>query len=138
MDKFSQIIIDTGPLLALLNRNDKHHSWVIAQLKPCTEPMLTCESVLSETVFLLKRQSLSTTAIITLLERSELQIPRPLDYTGRTAKLLKKYADLPTSIADVGLIELSEHFPRLPVLSFDTDFNIYRRADRTQIPLLSI
>ena len=100
--------------------------------------MLTCESVLSETVFLLKRQSLPTTAIITLLERGELQIPHPLDYAGRTAKLLKKYADLPTSIADVGLIELSEHFPRLPVLSFDTDFNIYRRADRTKIPLLSI
>ncbi|KHG40204.1 MAG: PIN domain-containing protein [Aphanizomenon flos-aquae KM1D3_PB] len=48
-----QVIVDTGILLALIDRNDVHHTWVKEQLKEISPPLLTCEAVISESWFLL-------------------------------------------------------------------------------------
>ena len=131
-----QFIIDTGPLVALLNRRDTYHGWTWQQLQTVTEPLLTVESVVSEALFLLKRHSLPVTGLVGLLQSRELRIPHAPDFAGRIAGLLKKYADLPTSLADAALLELSEHYPRTPILTLDTDFRVYRRVDRTMAPTL--
>ncbi|WP_071783249.1 PIN domain-containing protein [Rubidibacter lacunae] len=47
-------ILDTGPLVALLNRRDRHHQWATLQWAEIEPPLLTCESVLSEALFLLR------------------------------------------------------------------------------------
>ena len=44
-------IADTGLLVAFINRGDKHHQWAVGLASQLTEPLLTCESVLSETAF---------------------------------------------------------------------------------------
>jgi len=133
---FTQLIIDTGPLIAFLQRRDPHHRWVVQQIARCTQPMLSCESVLSECLYLLKRHRLDIAPISALLRRGALIVPRSPDFALRIPDLLEKYADLPTSLADCALLELSEHYPRLPLLTLDSDFRVYRRADRTMVPLL--
>lgn len=55
--------LDTGPWVALLSRNDTHHRWAIEQfrllpppfLHSSIPPFLSCEAVVAETCFLLKR-----------------------------------------------------------------------------------
>ena len=133
---FNQVIIDTGPLIAFFQHRDPQHHWVLEQIARCTRPMMTCESVLSECLYLLKRQHLDTGPLIALLSRGAVTVPRSPDFAKRIPELLNKYSDLPTSLADCALLELSEHYPRIPVLTFDTDFTVYRRADRTIVPLL--
>src|SRR2546430_15369942 len=44
-------IADTGFLVAFVSRNDRHHDWAASLAEDQTEPLLTCESVLSETAF---------------------------------------------------------------------------------------
>lgn len=44
-------IADTGFLVAFANRGDKHHAWAVSVAQNITEPLLTCEAVLSETRF---------------------------------------------------------------------------------------
>ena len=46
------ILLDTGPLVAFLNRRDKVHKWAMAQWGQIAPPMLTCEAVVSETCLL--------------------------------------------------------------------------------------
>lgn len=136
VNNFTQLLVDTGPLIAFFQKNDAHHAWVLEQIGKCSEPMLTCESVLSEALFLLKRQSMGTKPLAQMLKRGALCVPRQPDFAKRIPEALEKYADLPTSLADATLLELSEHYKRTPLMTFDSDFRIYRRRDRTVIPVL--
>jgi predicted nucleic acid-binding protein len=51
---FHQVIVDTGVLLALIDRRDRYHIWVTEQLTQIAPPLLTCEAVISEAWFLLQ------------------------------------------------------------------------------------
>ena len=66
----SQVIVDTGPLVALLNSRDKHHAWVVQQLGDIQPPMVTCEAVLAEATYL-------TRAVPGASNRSDSLIRRP-------------------------------------------------------------
>ena len=48
------VLADTGPLVALLNQKDHHHSWALARFDEFTDPLFTCEGVITETLFLLQ------------------------------------------------------------------------------------
>ena len=49
-----QVLADTGPLVALINKRDRHHAWASDQATRLPAPFLTCEAVLSEACFLLR------------------------------------------------------------------------------------
>ena len=49
-----RVIIDTGPIVAFLNKSDKYHEWAIIQFSQLIPPFFTCESVISEACFLLR------------------------------------------------------------------------------------
>ena len=49
---------------------------------------------------------------------------------------MKRYRDLPGSLADISLVRLSELLPESTVLTLDGDFRVYRRNGRQVIPLL--
>ena len=49
------LLLDTGPWVALLSRNHTHHSWAVEQFRLLPPPFLSCEAVVAETCFLLKR-----------------------------------------------------------------------------------
>ena len=53
------VLLDTGPWVALLIRNDTHHQWADEQFRQLPPPLLSCEAVVAETCFLLKRSSLT-------------------------------------------------------------------------------
>lgn len=47
------VLLDTGPWVALLSRNDTHHQWAVEQFRQLPPPMLSCEAVVTETYFYL-------------------------------------------------------------------------------------
>jgi len=49
-----RVVVDTGPLVAFLDKRDRHHDWAVSQWSQIEAPLLTCESVLSEACFLLR------------------------------------------------------------------------------------
>lgn len=54
------VILDTGPLVAFLSERDVHHYWVTQQMGTIRAPILTCEAVISEACFLLRKPSVPT------------------------------------------------------------------------------
>ena len=48
-------IVDTGPLVAFLDRAEKHHRWVAERIEELDTPLLVCEPVLAEAMHLLAR-----------------------------------------------------------------------------------
>lgn len=50
---------------------------------------------------------------------------------------MRRYADVPMSLADACLVRMSELSDDASVLTLDSDFRIYRRLGRQAIPLLT-
>lgn len=133
-----QIILDTGPLVAFLNRRDRYHRWSILQWGQIAPPLLTCEAVLSESCFLLRAVEGGQVAVLELLKRGILNVALRIDdSTKQITRLLRKYSDVPMSLADACLVRISELCSESPILTLDNDFKIYRKNKRQVIPLLS-
>ena len=79
-----QVVLDTGPLVALLNRGDRHHQWARNQWGQMTPPLFTCEAVLAEACFLVRRFADGQTAVLELARRGILDLSfRLTEETGR-------------------------------------------------------
>jgi len=133
-----QVIADTGVLVALIDRRDRHHVWVTEQLTQIAPPLLTCEAVISETWFLLQRVKNGRETLIQLLERRQVVIQFDLDAELTTVvALLTCYQSVPVSLADAELVRMAELYSNSFVFTLDSDFQIYRKNRNHPIPLLS-
>ena len=91
-----RVVVDTGPLVAFLNKRDKHHEWAVSQWAEIEAPPMTCESVLSEACFLLRRSDVGPLKVMDLLCRRVLTVPFRVEEEARLLqKLMSKYADVP-------------------------------------------
>jgi len=130
-------VIDTGPIVALLNAAEKHHAWASAQIKEHQAPFSTCEAVISEVLHLLEQTPRGADRLLALLERGFLRVDFTVnDQLPALAKLLRRYADLPMSLADACLVRMTELDERAGVFTLDRDFLVYRKNSRQMIPLL--
>ena len=131
------VILDTGPLVALLDARDRHHEWAVAQWADIEPPLLTCESVISEACFLLDQTRAGSSAIFEMLLRRAIALSFRLDEQVKEVHELRaKYSDVPMSVADASLVRMAEQFNRSAMLTLDTDFKIYRKHGRRVIPLI--
>jgi predicted nucleic acid-binding protein len=132
------VILDTGPLVALVDAHDKDHEWSVAQWGQIEPPLLTCESVISEACFLLGQTHTGGGPVFEMLARRALSSSFQLDeHIIQVRALLKKYADVPMSVADACLVRMAELTAHSTVLTLDHDFRIYRKHGRQVIPLLT-
>lgn len=132
------VAIDTGPLVAFLNRKDHFHAWARARFSEIAPPLLTCEPVLAESCFLLQGSPGGSAAVLELLQRGIIQIAFSLDEQAAVIrKLMAKYERVPMSLADACLVRMSELNAQCTILTMDSDFLIYRRHSRQAIPLIS-
>ena len=132
-----RVILDTGPLVAYLNRNDRYHQWAVTQFSQLQPPFITCESVLSEACFLLRHVSNGQKVVLEMLERGLFILPLQLqEEAGSIATLMEKYRNVPMSLADGCLVRLSEQISNSKVCTLDSDFKIYRKNKRNMIPLI--
>lgn len=134
----THILLDTWPLVAFLNRKDRFHEWVSEILGSLRPPLLTCDSVLSEACFLLRKVAGGPEAVLTLVRRQivlrTFSLESEIDAVSR---LMRKYADVPMDLADACLVRMSELHRESTVLTLDGDFRIYRRYRNAEIPLIS-
>jgi uncharacterized protein len=133
-----QGIVDTGVLVALIDRRDQYHAWVSTQLAEVEPPLLTCEAVVSETWFLLQRVSNGREALLLLLEQGQVKVQFDLDLEMvSVVALMKRYQSVPVSLADAELVRMAELHPKSSVFTLDSDFQIYRKNRDIPIPLIS-
>ena len=132
-----RVLVDTGPLVAFLNRRDRLHAWAVRQLGELKPPLLTCEAVLTETCHLLGKLEGGPDAVIKLVRSGAVGVPFRLDQEiGAIGRLLGKYADVPISLADACLVRMAEQVADSSVLTVDADFRIYRKHGRQVIPTI--
>lgn len=133
----SVVLLDTGPLVTFLAAGLDHQDWVRDAWRRLHPPLLTCEPVLTEAAFLLKREGRETDALFALLERGIVRVALEIeDHVPDLRALMRRYRDRPMSLADACLVRLSERHSGSVIFTFDTDFLIYRRHGSKIIPVL--
>ncbi|HUF61180.1 MAG TPA: PIN domain-containing protein [Verrucomicrobiales bacterium] len=131
------IIVDTGPLVALLDRREKRHEWAAEQLRTLPLPWITCEAVLTEAWHLLRRWPDGQDGPLAWVSDGVLQVPFSLakEIEGLRG-LRERFRDMPMSLADACLVRLAEWLPQCTVLTLDSDFHVYRRHPNEPIPVI--
>lgn len=130
------VLVDAGFLVALLSRRDAHHRWAAAQVAPFPPPWTTCEAALSEAVHLLGGRG--RPPLTALLSRGALLARFDLgDELDPVLRLLRKYADVPMSLADACLLRMTETLAEPLLLTTDGDFHVYRRHSRQVVPCVT-
>ncbi|HVT49889.1 MAG TPA: PIN domain-containing protein [Vicinamibacterales bacterium] len=122
------VLLDTGPLVALLSAADANHDRARRAFAACAPPLRTCEAVIAEACFLMRKVHASGPAeVLALGARGVYELGFSLAQHWREVEaLLRKYASRPVSLADASLIRLATIHQDARVLTFDSDFSIYR------------
>lgn len=131
------VLLDTGPLVAFINREESKHQWAIEQVRSLEPPFLTCEAVISESLFLLRSARNGGPTLMSMMEEDLIRLAFDLDdHLADVARLIAKYHDTPMSLADACLVRMSELHSNCRIFTLDSDFKRYRRHGRQSIPLI--
>ncbi len=131
----ASVLVDTGFLVALINRRDTNLAWAASTSKRYPPPWQTCDAVLSESFFLLGSEGRPP---LTKLMRSGALVSSHHAGAGMedVLSLMGKYADTAMSFADACLVRMTEVLPEPVLLTTDSDFRIYRRLGRKTVPAI--
>jgi predicted nucleic acid-binding protein len=133
-----RIIIDAGPLVALLDTDDQFHAWAKLAISRLDPPLTSCDAVLSEACFRLSSHASAISKLRQLVEQGILTS----DFMSHAKlpavfALMEKYANVPMSFADACLVCMVEDNQGATVLTADHHFTIYRQQRRRIIPLIA-
>ena len=133
----TRVIVDTGPLVALLRPSDQHHAWMRETIAGIATPLYTCEAVITEAAYLVQGISGGRAKVLELLANGVVSIAFRIGPEVRALHaLVARYKSVPMSIADACLVRMSELLPDASILTFDSDFRVYRRGGRHAIPVI--
>ncbi|WP_193198156.1 type II toxin-antitoxin system VapC family toxin [Nostoc sp. MG11] len=128
-----EVLLDTEAIVALVNRREQFHQWVTNQFKQIEPPLLTCEAVITEACFLLQNVYGGEAAVISFLQKGIIHPPFRLnEEVFAVEELMQRYQSVPMSLADACLVRMAQLYPKSELLTFDSDFRIYRQ-NRNQL-----
>ena len=123
----TDVLIDTGCIVALLDRGERDHGRCVDALKTVSGRLVTCEAVIAESCYLLRHHRGAADTILENVERGAFQIPLRLeDLAAPVRAHMKRYARVPMDLADACLVALAESLGTGRILTLDGDFHIYR------------
>lgn len=125
-----RVLLDTGPLVALLNADDRDHASCRRWFEGFEGVLLTTEAVLTEATHLLARDPAAQQAAVAFFERrAAVLVPMTLPALRRARELMGRFSDVPMDFADATLVTLSEELDVLDVATLDRrGFGAYRGA----------
>jgi uncharacterized protein len=132
------VLLDTGPLVAILHRKDTHHQICLASLQQIRPPLMTCWPVITEAAWLLRHYSRALSQLSRGVEEGLFSIlPLEEDSLAAIAKKWTRYADLNPQLADLALLHLAEVHELTTVFTLDRrDFAVMRDRQRRRLLLL--
>ena len=121
------VLLDTGGIVALLDRSEQHHEQCVEIIRGLTAPLVTCEAVIAESCYLLRELRGAPESVLENVETGVFHIPFTLNVAASRVKtLLSTYANVPMGLADACLVRMAEELGTGFIVTLDTDFRIYR------------
>lgn len=121
------VLVDTSYLVALYDTSDHDHARCLRAYESLHQPLVTCEAVITESIYMLRFASGAAEALMASIECGALEISFKLsDATGAISSTMRKYGDTPADFADACLIAMANELDTGDILTLDSDFAHYR------------
>jgi predicted nucleic acid-binding protein len=126
------LLLDTGPFVALVDRSEGRHDQCVAVLEGWTGAVVTTEAVLAETLYLVGPQWRGQKAALEFILRGAFQlVPSSHASLQRVVALMERYHNVPMDFADATLVALGEELDTDWVFTLDRrGFSTYRMNRR--------
>ena len=127
-----RILVDTGPIVAILSRSDQYHKLCVEALREMPGPLFTCWPVLTEAAWLLRRSPDAIREMLLSIDNGFLELlPLSSEDAVPIAGLMKKYRNVRIQLADAALVHIAARYALDTVFTLDRrDFSIYRLPKR--------
>ena len=128
-------ILDAGPLIAALNRQDEHHRWACEILERLGPPFYSCPEAMARAAAMTGQPA----AIVEMIQSEEIILAFDLsEQAAGVLSLLKKFADRDMDLADACIVRMTELMRDCRVVTLDRlNFAVYRRNGRDLIPVIA-
>jgi predicted nucleic acid-binding protein len=128
----TRILVDTGPLVAILSREDEYHVACVNALKDMPSPLLSCWPVITEAAWLLRKSQRAIQQLLLSIDGGFLELlPLAGSEAEAIAAVMKRYEDIQPQLADATLVYLAGREQIDTVFTLDQrDFSIYRSGRR--------
>jgi hypothetical protein len=132
------VLVDAGPLVALIDAADAHHSACVETLRSLRDPLITVWPAVTEAMHLLGESWRGQRALWSRIETDALTLaPLEAGDAPRMRELMEKYRDLPMDLADAALVRIAEREDLTRIFTLDRrHFSIYRPGRRRRFAIL--
>jgi len=132
-----RLLVDTGPLVAILSPRDSNHQRCLAELDRLEPPLLTCWPVLTEAAWLLRQRPESVLKLLAMPGELLRLVSLDESDTPAIASIMKKYGDLRLQLADATLLHLADREKIETLFTLDIrDFRVLRTQSRRRLRLV--
>ena len=130
-----RVLVDTGPLVAILSSVDEHHAACVKALHQLPGPLFSCWPVVTEAVWLLRSHPRAVQQLLRSVSDKPGGFLELLPLAGTEAEgiaeVMKQYADMHPQLADAALVYLAEREGIDTIFTLDRrDFSVYRSAQK--------
>ena len=131
------MLLDTGVIVALLDRSERHHQACADFIQTLAAPLITCEAVIAESCYLLRNLPGAPEAVLENVAGGVFQIPFQLSHSAASIqRTYRKYRSREVDLADACLIQLATDLRTPDILTLDRDFQAYRWGTNKPFRLL--
>jgi len=132
------ILLDTGPLVAILNRNDHYHRVCVEQSHLVLGRRFTTWPVLTEAAWLLRKDNRAIQALMSLVSTKAIEVIDLDDIAaGWISNFLNTYSDRQAQLADASLMFLANELRIETIFTLDVrDFSVYRTEHNSHLQIV--
>jgi predicted nucleic acid-binding protein len=132
------ILVDAGPLVALVDAADEQHAACVGALREMREPLGTVWPAVAEALGRLRDRPKGQDAVLEMLRRGAVRLlTLDAEDVPRLRQLLAKYRSQPMDLADAALVRLAERDRLERVFTVDREaFSLYRIGGRKAFKIL--
>jgi uncharacterized protein len=134
----TRVLVDTGPLVAILSPRDEYHEACVATLRSLSGPLFSCWPVITEAAWLLRKWPRAVQHLLRSIDGELLELlPLAGSEGNEVSALMKRYEEIRPQLADASLIYLANREQIYTIFTLDRrDFSIYRSVRRRPFRIL--
>ena len=132
------VLIDTGPLVAILCREDAQHETCVQALQGIQQEIVTCWPVITEAVHLLQGRVDRIRSLLMMLASGAIScVELPMATVAWLDAFYQRFADQAPDLADAALMYLAERHEIDAIFSLDRrDFTVYRTSANRSLNII--
>jgi hypothetical protein len=133
-----RVLVDTGPLVAILSRQDTYHQPCVEALHELPAPLLSCWSVITEAAWLLRSSPQAVQQLLSSMHGGFIELlPVASGEAKAIAALMKQYESIRPQLADATLVYLAGREKIDTIFTLDRrDFSIYRPSHKRSFRII--